>query len=334
MKLKNSILFLSILACSFLTCGGDDSPSNSRAENFDFFWNTIDREYSYFELKGIDWAAIRTEFAPQVTETLTNLEFRDIFTEIIQRMGDSHTGIRMGSGFIAYSPNRGSVDNSAVNLGNYVHREVVNNVRLTVGDIRSKNVKYIAVRTLSGDTDNTVNDPLYDAVNDLNDYDGLIIDLRNNGGGNDAIAKRFVESFADQTRVFRRFRFREPASHDSFTPWTDDQIVPNNSINFTKPIVLLTNRHVVSSAEGFTLMLKSLPNLTHLGDTTAGSTGNPGLFEMPNGWELFVSRWQVTDPDGNYVEDRGLAPDQVVWISLEDRNAGKDTILEAAIALF
>ena len=81
-------------------------------------------------------------------------------------------------------------------------------------------------------------------------------------------------------------------------------------------------------------MLKSLPNVTQLGDTTAGSTGNPGFFEMPNGWELFVSRWQVTDPEGNFVEDRGLAPDQVVWISPEDRNAGKDTILEAAIELF
>ena len=98
--------------------------------------------------------------------------------------------------------------------------------------------------------------------------------------------------------------------------------------------MVLTNRYVVSSAEGFTLMLRALPNVTILGDTTAGSTGNPGLFEMPNGWELLVSRWQVTDPEGKFIEDQGIAPDEVVWITEEDRDAGRDTILEAAISKF
>ena len=334
MKLKNSF-FLAVFALLFhLSCGGDDTPSNTRAANFEFFWNTIDREYSYFELKGLDWDAIRSEYEPQFTETMTATQFRDVFNEIIQRIGDGHTGFRTSSGFIAYSINRGTVDNSAVNLASYITNTTTNNSRLIIGDIAGKNVKYIAVRSLSGDTDNAANTPLYESVNNLNDYDGLIIDLRNNGGGNDAIAKRFVEGFADQTRLFRRFRFREPATRNSFTAWTDNQLVPNNSVNFTKPIVLLTNRNVVSSAEGFSLMLRSLPNVTHLGDTTAGSTGNPGLFEMPNGWELLVSRWQVTDPEGNYVEDRGLAPDEVVWVTEEDRNAGRDTILEAAIDRF
>ena len=118
----------------------------------------------------------------------------------------------------------------------------------------------------------------------------------------------------------------------------DDQAynvaVTGKNIEFTKPIVMLTNRFVVSSAEGFTLMLKSLPNVTHLGDTTAGSTGNPGIFEMPNGWELFVSRWQVADPNGKLVEGNGIAPDEVVWISQADRDAGRDSILEAAIDRF
>ena len=334
MKLKNSILLFCLLACGFLNCGDDDAPSNDRAENFEFFWNTIDREYSYFQHKGIDWDAVRNEFEPRINEGLTDRQLFNILNEIIQEIGDGHTAIRASFGIAAYQGYRGEVDNSAVNPGRYLSNVTTNNSRLHIGDITGKNVKYIAVKSLSGDANDAANDPLYDAVSTFNSYDGLIIDLRNNGGGNDGIAKRFVQSFADQTREIRRFRFRQPAARDAYTSWETDQLTPDNSISYTRPVVVLTNRYVVSSAEGFTLMLRSLPNVTILGDTTAGSTGNPGLFEMPNGWELFVSRWQVTDPDGKFIEDLGIAPDEVVWISNVDRDAGRDTILEAAIDKF
>ena len=334
MKLKNSIFCLCLLACCFLNCGGDDSPSTDRAVNFEFFWNTIDREYSYFQHKGIDWDAVRDEFEPRINEGLTNRQLFNILDEIIQQIGDGHTAIRTSFGNAVYQGYRGEVDNSVVNPGSYLNNVSTNNSRLLIGDITGKNVKYMAVRSLSGNIEDATNTPLYDAVSTLSGYDGLIIDLRNNGGGNDGIAKRFVQSFADQQRDIRRFRFRQPTARDAFTNWETDRLIPDNSISYTSPIVVLTNRYVVSSAEGFTLMLRALPNVTILGDTTAGSTGNPGLFEMPNGWELLVSRWQVTDPEGKFIEDQGIAPDEVVWITEEDRDAGRDTILEAAISKF
>ena len=334
MKLKNSTFYLLLVITLFLSCGDDDPIDNSNAANFEFVWDTIDQNYSYFDIKEVDWDQVRVGYESQITETLSVNEFRDILSEMIFTLEDGHTGLRSNGGFYFFQGDRGAVDNSPVNTGRYVSNHAVNNSRLVIGDITGKNVRYIGVRSLSGNADSDDNDPLYNSINTLQTYDGLIIDLRNNGGGNDAIARRFVREFVDQTRTFRRFRFRDGAERDSYTPWQDDQLVPFNSIEFTKPIVLLTNRHVVSSAEGFTLMLKSMPNVMQLGDTTAGSTGNPGIFEMPNGWELFVSRWQVTDPEGNYVEGNGIAPDEVVWISQADRDTGRDTILEAAIAKF
>lgn len=334
MKVKNSISYLLLAIVLFLSCGNDDPIDNSNAANFEFVWNTIDQHYSYFDIKDVDWDQVRVEYGSQINETLSVNELRTILSEMVMELEDGHTGLRSNGGFYFFQGYRGEVDNSPVNIGRYVTNHTVNNSRLVIGDIIGKNVRYIGVRSLSGNADSDDNDPLYNSINSLQAYDGLIIDLRNNGGGNDAIARRFVREFVDQSRTFRRFRFREGADRESFTPWQEDQLVPFNSIEFTKPIVLLTNRYVVSSAEGFTLMLKSMPNVTHLGDTTAGSTGNPGIFEMPNGWELFVSRWQVTDPEGNYVEDNGIAPDEVVWISQADRDAGRDSILEAAIDKF
>lgn len=333
MKSKYLIFSLLITGVLFLACGNDDTPVNTPTANFETFWNTFDQQYSYFELKGIDWDAIRAEFEPQINDNLTNRQLFDIFSEIIQRLEDGHVGLKSSFGTSFYSLNPGDVDNSAVNTSRYITITQQNN-RYTIGTVRNKNIGYIGVHSLSGNVDGQEYQGLYQSISSFNIYDGLIIDLRNNGGGNDGIAQRFVQSFASQAVTFRRFRFREQNARNAFTPWQESRVIPDNSINFSKPIMVLTNRRVVSSAEGFTLMLKALSNTTLMGDTTAGSTGNPGIFSLPNGWELFVSRWQVTDPDGNYVEDNGIAPDQVVRITEADRNAGKDTILETAIASF
>lgn len=333
MRLKQLISSLAIVAVLFLSCGNDDAPVNTPAANFEAFWNTFDQQYSYFELKGIDWDAIRAAYEPQITENLNNRQLFDIFSEIIQGLQDGHVGLKSSLGNSFYSLDRGTVDNSAVNLQQYIAVSQQNS-RYTLGTVRNKNLGYIGVHSLSGNVDGQEYQALYQSVSSFNSYDGLIIDLRNNGGGNDGIAQRFVQSFAHQEVTFRRFRFREQSSRNAFTAWQESRIVPDNSINFNKPIVVLTNRRVVSSAEGFTLMLKALSNTTLMGDTTAGSTGNPGIFNLPNNWELFVSRWQVTDPDGKYVEDHGIAPDRVVWITEADRTTGRDTILQTAIDSF
>ena len=56
-----------LLVClAFFGCGDDDAPTNGRLVNFNALWETIDREYSYFEQKGVDWDAVRAEFEPQV----------------------------------------------------------------------------------------------------------------------------------------------------------------------------------------------------------------------------------------------------------------------------
>ena len=324
-----------LLVClAFLGCGDDDAPANGRLDNFNAFWETIDREYSYFEQKGVDWDAVRAEFEPQVNETLTNRQLFDIFSEMVLTLRDGHTGLITSFGRTGFSLDRGTVDNSAVDLNRYVINKTTATSRLTVGEIASQNLLYIGVHSLSGGIDDAQNDALYNSVNRFEDYEGVIIDLRNNGGGNDGIARRFIQGFVDQNRDFRKFRFRQPQSRNSFNDWQTDELVPQNSISYTRPIVVLINRSVVSSAEGMTLMLNALPNVTLMGDRTTGSTGNPGVFELPNGWELYVSRWQVTDLEGNYVEDQGIQPDIAVSISEADRAAGIDSILEAAIRQF
>ena len=56
-------------------------------------------------------------------------------------------------------------------------------------------------------------------------------------------------------------------------------------------------------------MMKALPHCTTLGQPTRGASGNPSPIKLPNGVEVWYSRWVAMDADGNPIEDAGVAPD-------------------------
>ena len=98
------------------------------------------------------------------------------------------------------------------------------------------------------------------------------------------------------------------------------------------PVVVLTNRVTYSAGNFFTAMMKAIPDVTIMGDTTGGGGGVPLGWELPNGWFFNFSNSITSLPDGFIIED-GIEPDINVQISDSDLVAGKDTILEEAIKL-
>jgi len=74
-----------------------------------------------------------------------------------------------------------------------------------------------------------------------------------------------------------------------------------------------------------------LPNVTLVGDRTAGSTGNPGTFPLANGWSFTVSRWIERTVDNEPIEDVGLSPDVFVPAVPGDFALGRDPVLEWAV---
>jgi C-terminal processing protease CtpA/Prc len=168
-------------------------------------------------------------------------------------------------------------------------------------------------------------------INTLKECKGIIVDIRNNGGGNDALGNIVAGRFADQLRVYSYVRYRSGPSHSDFTDYQAVTIEPQGPRQFTKPVALLTNRHCFSSAEGTILMMKALPNVTVIGDTTGGGSANPITLTLPNGWSYRVSRWIQYTAQKTIFEGTGLPPNIPLWISSADAIAGRDAILERAI---
>ena len=119
----------------------------------------------------------------------------------------------------------------------------------------------------------------------------LILDVRMNGGGGDQPAFEVAGRFARTSVVTGNVRYRNGPSHTDFGPPVQRVLNPRGPGNTPGRVLLLIGRRCASSNESFIEAMRQLPNVTLVGDRTAGSSGNPGTFPLANGWTYTVSRW-------------------------------------------
>ena len=88
----------------------------------------------------------------------------------------------------------------------------------------------------------------------------------------------------------------------------------------------------MSSAESLALMMAQCPQVTTMGDNTAGSSANPRRIEdLPGGIEVNLPRWVDLMPDGEPLDVVGIAPDVRVETTADDFSDTVDPVLRAAL---
>ena len=160
---------------------------------------------------------------------------------------------------------------------------------------------------------------------------GIIIDVRNNGGGLSEIRDNVASRFVEKKMIYRYLKWRNGPGHNDFTELEPQYIEPSSKWKFTKPVAVLTNRGCVSAGEMFVLIMKNLPNVTVIGDTTPGTVGSILTRELPNGWLYRMPASMTLTLDHEIVEGKGIAPDIYVTFSVDDAINQRDPILEKAI---
>lgn len=338
-ELSSSIfrMSFSVLGASSATFGPSPPPVKSPEANFDTLWSNFDLRYSFFIVRNIDWNAQRTIFRPQVSSQMNDLQLFGVLSSMLAVLKDGHVRLVSSVGSYAYS---GWYTNYPANylgpsaITPYLSRDYGTTAggMMRFGRI-ADTLGYLYVGpTFSGV--GTVWSSSIDATLDsLKDVRGMVVDARNNGGGNESLAGIVASRFADLQRVYAYVRYRNGPAHTDFTDFSAKTIAPAGLRQFAGPTTLLTNRHCFSSAEAFVLMMRIQPNVTVVGDTTGGGSANPIVLELPNGWQYWVSRWVEYMPDQTIFEGIGLPPDVVVGITPADSAAGRDKILEQAIQI-
>ncbi len=191
----------------------------------------------------------------------------------------------------------------------------------------------------------------------------MIIDLRNNGGGNSNISKNLAQFLTkdtvlygskDQSRMhiptFKAWgaykkvtdTIGNPVATKAYLSYRDEYyyyfpyepyIIPeeNRSYSIELPTVILTGHSTASAAESFLIYLDNQEHIVRFGEKTFGSTGQPYVFSLPGGGYARVCTKKNTYPDGREFVGFGIKPDKEIKMTLSDYINGKDAVLEEAI---
>ncbi|MDT8976336.1 S41 family peptidase [Paenibacillus sp. chi10] len=156
---------------------------------------------------------------------------------------------------------------------------------------------------------------------------GLIIDVRDNRGGEDQlvadIARHFVqeERFYEITSYYNRYTHKFELNHNETRTLTPTEP------SFNGKIAILINSQTVSSGEGIPLALKGLPNVKIIGFTpTNGSFGlytAPITIQLPEGYVVqlpdgrSLNRNHEIQVDSDFSGKGGVTPDIQIPLTRE-----------------
>ena len=196
---------------------------------------------------------------------------------------------------------------------------------------RSSKFGYIRILEFEGVSKRKLTGALDNIALDFGDLKGIIIDIRDNPGGDDSIAIAIINRFCDRKRVAFHRKTKIGPGEDDFTPLKTWYLEPQGDVQFTRPIVLLTCDSVFSGGEVFALAIKELPHVTIIGDHTNGIFSYQLEKKLLNGWKYRLSYQVYLSADMVCYEGKGVPVDIELFNKKADMENGIDPLITRAL---
>ena len=314
-------------------CITQDVPADTCRGNFDALWQTLDERYCFFDYKaaeyGLDWTEVRERYLPAISEGMTREQLFEVLAAMTYELRDGHVNLyaahdvaRYGRWFDDYPANY-SDSLERIYLGRSEDYQQAAGLAYRVLD---DNVGYVRCASFS---DGFGEGNLQQVIRALALCDGLIVDVRNNGGGQLTQAACLASAFVDERTLAGYMSHKTGPGHSDLSQPEPVYIEPYAGLRWQKPVAVLTNRRTFSAANSFVMYMQGLPGVTVVGDRTGGGAGMPLSTELPSGWLLRFSACPMYSRSGALTE-MGIDPDVKVDITSEDYARGVDTIIETA----
>jgi len=291
----------------------------------------IDENYSYRDLRKVNWNQIFDEEAKALQNTKTPEQFAKLSANLLANAKDKHIWLTVGEQMF-YT----CVDPVTPNANFSELRKFVPNLRKRSKAICTgyfnDGIGYILIDNWIEDQASEIEEA-YAALWEFADTHSLIIDVRENGGGAELLARQFAGCFIEEPKIYARHIFRAINRPSGFTEPYDRVVKPNKyRPRYRGKVTILTGPAVMSSCEAFLLMMKQVPNCKLVGLPSHGSSGNPKPYNLGNGVTVFLPSWKVLRLDGTCFEGEGIKPDIIVETTQSELLA-KDVVLDAALEL-
>ncbi len=167
----------------------------------------------------------------------------------------------------------------------------------------------------------------------INQAAGLVIDLRNNGGGNSNVGWGILAQLVDEP--FPTSRWKTRLYRPSFRAWArpeawswheeiGDEYDHHGDHFFEGPVAVLSGPQTYSAAEDFLAAFRQAERGPIIGQASGGSTGQPLVFKLPGGGTARVCTKRDLFADGTEFVGVGVMSDVLVHETVADLRAGHD----------
>ena len=141
------------------------------------------------------------------------------------------------------------------------------------------------------------------AMSDLSEMKAMVIDVRFNGGGQDAVSFEILSRFiADKKLQVATQKLRYSDQETAVLPLYIEGIEKA----FTKPVYVLTSQQTGSAAEAFAIATMAMGNVKRIGSATSGAMSTSLEKTLPNGWVFVISNEIYMDNNGKNYENIGI----------------------------
>ena len=328
----NKILLLLTSSIILLTaCVDTEEHDDTPTGNFEALWEIIDEHYCFFDYKqheyGLDWNEVYNKYKVRVSDKMSEPELFEVLKDMLAELRDGHVNL-----YTSYDLGRYWTWHEAYpqNFSDTLERRYLGtDYKISSGmsyRILDDNIGYIRYDSFQLPVGEG---GLDDALSYMALCRGLIIDIRNNGGGNLTTAERLAGRFVQEKTLVSYMQHKTGTGHHDFSSLEARYLEPSSNLRWHKPVCVLTNRSVFSAANDFAVMMHALPNVKLIGDRTGGGSGLPMSSSLPNGWSVRFSACPMYDRNKQHTEF-GIDPDIPIALTDEATAQGIDLIIEKA----
>lgn len=347
---------------------------------FESYWNGMNYSYAFWDVDPTDWDEVYREYAPQ----FERLEFgvkedsiaaADLFEEICSNLIDHHYVLILkdkdGNPWRAFAPKEKEIRSRDYYHDKYSFEDVkkviyhnadlgrITNIEggsmdggfaiwsyLLDGDIACLGLNSFQITgNMNVELVEETMENFYSLINETENLKGIIIDSRNNTGGNTDDLFLILRPLISEPTLFGYTRSKNGLGRLDYTPWSpmvlnpfdpDDNPVERDVENVT--VVSLADINSISMAEITPMAIMAMPNGFMIGERTTGGhgplNGNINDFyagEIENrAFRIYTSTSMTKRLDGVCYEGYGVEPDIEAFFNADEFYKGNDTQLYRA----
>jgi C-terminal processing protease CtpA/Prc len=279
---------------------------------FDFICQTVADCYSYLTIKQqryeFSFGDLTTRFRERLDTCKSDEEYIKIVREYLKSFHDGHLRLVLTDSSKNSPPKEPAISNN--------------------WDSENRNILVVRVRRL-WDKDE-VKKSFAETLSLAKNSRGILFDLRNNGGGDDALAFDLFRKLIPKTldggrysikyskellkqRPFYETLYPNDPQRPGYSIFKAFPVEPEPEAFFNGPIAVVANKGCYSSCESMVVYLRFGNAAKVFGTRTGGGSGNPIFIDLPQTkGQLMVPTWIHVMPNGELLEDNGVPPNEFI----------------------